>query len=1318
MKRNFTFLIAAFTLLVFMMPGLAAWGQVQSVAPANGNNYVVAAYVNNKYYALPCTTTNGSTIEGVEITLNSLNMVNTSDASGKTWTLEEGTGTNAGQYYFKYTSGGNTYYLYKNGTGGSNYNFKVSTSSKNYWSFTTNGKGYTVVAVDRGSNNVNIQCNNGTFRCYSSATAIILLEVGDVPSSGYIVTYNGNGATSGTVPTDNTEYENGATVTVLGNTGNLAQTGYTFAGWNTQSDGQGTNYTAGQTFQISDHTTLYAKWTINTHNVTMPAADQYGSYTASATSNVAYGTTVTLTYAPATGYENYAATWSMNGNAIEGNTFTMPDQNVTVTVSVAEATEATFVFNTDAGLQALGIMKPATGTGTNLTPGTDYVSGIVTMNVTHGGIETRVWNSSGNTTLRVYPNGGSLTFSVPTGYEITQIEFSGSANGFGLTNNTWNGTAAQSVTLTASAQCTIQTISVVYTQNGATVASPTLPASTTFVGSKEVTITNNEEGATIRYTIDGSDPTASTGIVYSAPFAISSTTTVKAIAVLGNETSAVVSATYTRSYTVNLTQTTDGTISANPAQAEVGQTVTLTATANVGYSFSAWNVLPVSVTLDDNTFLMPAEDVTVSATFTQSTNSCTVSFSVNNKVEMTATVFDGGSIDLTKFVAEGEGYTFEGWSTTAGGENITPQNAYTPTADITLYPGVNPAPTGDEYTLVTNVSQLEAGNLVVIAANGDKNVAMAATQGNNNRGEATITKSGNTITFPDSPIDDNPCELTLGKIVDGQNTYWTFYDANPYGHSDYQNEGYLYAASSSSNWLRTQATNNNNGKWTISISNGEATITAQGTNTHNILRYNSGSNCFSCYSSGQQTVCLYTKPAPNSAKVNRDGVPTTSKVTGIAANVLVTVKSNGVVYLTGNNAGNAANLVVEDGGQLVTSADVQGTMQKTILGYDPSANPSNGWYFISSSLKSSVNVSDVQNLINASGTDYDLYYFKQNPDDGLEWINQKNNNGFTELYEKTGYLYANAAQTTTLGFAGMLRKNDNSEQTQTVSKNLAYYDSNVDPDMQGWNLVGNPFPSYAKVDRAFFRMKNTNDGINTTVVPANSVIKPTEGVFVHASQADEKVTFTATTSTGSKSRVINIDVARQGEMLDNAIVSLNAEGSLCKLVLNENTTRVYFHQDEKDYAILTSSSENEVPVSFKASRNGSYTITVNPEDVEMNYLHLIDNMTGADVDLLANPSYTFEAKKTDYKSRFRLVFSANSIDEASTSSSFAYYNGTGWTVTNEGEATLQVVDVTGRIVSSESINGCANVNINAANGVYMLRLVNGNNVKTQKIVVK
>ena len=118
--------------------------------------------------------------------------------------------------------------------------------------------------------------------------------------------------------------------------------------------------------------------------------------------------------------------------------------------------------------------------------------------------------------------------------------------------------------------------------------------------------------------------------------------------------------------------------------------------------------------------------------------------------------------------------------------------------------------------------------------------------------------------------------------------------------------------------------------------------------------------------------------------------------------------------------------------------------------------------------------------------------------------------------------------------------------------------------------------------------------------------------------------------------------------------------------------------------------------------------------MELEYLHLIDNMTGSDVDLLSTPSYSFEAKSTDYANRFKLVFATGNASD----DNFAFFSNGSFVINNESNATVQVIDVTGRILSSETITGSANVNVNAAPGVYMLRLVNGDNVKVQKVVVR
>ena len=91
-------------------------------------------------------------------------------------------------------------------------------------------------------------------------TLLILFAGCSLTPSTYTVTYNGNGNTSGVVPTDASLYEQGALVTVLGK-GNLVKTGYTFVGWNTQADGSGTDQAEGSTFTMGTaNVTLYAQW--------------------------------------------------------------------------------------------------------------------------------------------------------------------------------------------------------------------------------------------------------------------------------------------------------------------------------------------------------------------------------------------------------------------------------------------------------------------------------------------------------------------------------------------------------------------------------------------------------------------------------------------------------------------------------------------------------------------------------------------------------------------------------------------------------------------------------------------------------------------------------------------------------------------------------------------------------------------------------------------------------------------------------------------------------------------------------------------------
>lgn len=149
----------------------------------------------------------------------------------------------------------------------------------------------------------------------------------------------------------------------------------------------------------------------------------------------------------------------------------------------------------------------------------------------------------------------------------------------------------------------------------------------------------------------------------------------------------------------------------------------------------------------------------------------------------------------------------------------------------------------DVWTLVTDASTLQIGDKVVIVSSVD-NRALGTTQKTNNRNAVEITKNTDNTCV----INENVQQLTLhqGKKT---NTF-AFYTGN----------GYLYAASSSDNHLKTEASLSNNSSWSISItSEGIATIVAQGTYGNNNLRYNP-TTIFSAYpasSTGTRMTCLY-----------------------------------------------------------------------------------------------------------------------------------------------------------------------------------------------------------------------------------------------------------------------------------------------------------------------------------------------------------------------------------------------------------------------------------------------------------------------------
>ena len=524
-----------------------------------------------------------------------------------------------------------------------------------------------------------------------------------------------------------------------------------------------------------------------------------------------------------------------------------------------------------------------------------------------------------------------------------------------------------------------------------------------------------------------------------------------------------------------------------------------------------------------------------------------------------------------------------------------------------------------EPALYTRATEIVSGQHYIIVgfSNGtDGNAYAMGEQKTNNRGSVLISEDANTAVVTSESVAD--------FVIESSGENYTFNDGS----------GYLYAASKSSNYLKTQKINDDNGIWAISFDSqdGHAIVVAQGENTRNTMQFNytSSNPLFSCYSEeSQKPVYLYVKS---------DVTPSIHTL--------------------------------------------------TITGY-ASDDTKDGFYLIASPV--SVNPATVAGMTEG---DFDLYYY--NDAEELEWRNYKTS--AFNLTPGTGYLYAKKATT----------ENPSYEFTLTG----APYAGQPIQLIQGWNLVGNPYGQIAYITNEYYMM---NPEGNDLVPGEGNAIDVMQGIFVNATEAGT-MTFSTENNAKAVQQVVMNVTRNRGAAIDRAIVRFDEGQQLPKFQLFESNTKLYIPQGNSDYAIVRSAAEGEMPVNFKARENGTYTISVNTENVEMDYLHLIDNMTGNDVDLLATPSYTFEATTRDYASRFRLVFNANNNVEDN--ANFAYFNGSEWQISNIGEATLQVVDVMGRIVKNVALEGNATVSINEMPGVYMMRLLNGNDVKVQKVVIR
>ena len=465
-------------------------------------------------------------------------------------------------------------------------------------------------------------------------------------AASYTVTFNANGATSGSVPAAVTGVA--ISTTLPGNTGTLAKPGYTFGGWNTLASGLGTNYSTGATYSPTSDSTLYAKWTaLPTYTITYNANGATGGGAPVAQSGVYSSVTLDNNSGSLVKAGSYFAGWNTAADGsgtsyAAGSSFT-PVANITMYALWSNVVTYTVSYlgnsNTSgtAPLPQTGITSTATVSGN-----TGLLSRL--------GYRFDGWNTAANGSGTAYAAGATITPVADTNLYAQWV----SVPTFTIT---FNGNSQTSGSIPSS-----------ITSSDASVALP---------GNTGVLNKTN-------YTFNGwNTNTAGTGTHYDvgASFALSANVTLYA-EWLANS--------YTLTYNAN------GADSGTVPNPTTGRGALTTATnsgslAKAGYTFGGWN------TAADGT----GTTVAVSASYTPTQN--TTLFAKWNALPVYTITYNGngstgGSVPsatssyASQTVASDgtmvrSSYLFMGWNTAANGSgtNYAPGATYSAAASVTLY---------------------------------------------------------------------------------------------------------------------------------------------------------------------------------------------------------------------------------------------------------------------------------------------------------------------------------------------------------------------------------------------------------------------------------------------------------------------------------------------------------------------------------------------------------------------------------------------------------------------------------------------------------
>lgn len=563
------------------------------------------------------------------------------------------------------------------------------------------------------------------------------------------------------------------------------------------------------------------------------------------------------------------------------------------------------------------------------------------------------WNAKNGGEMRAYAKN---TITVSSVKKIKKIEFSFNkgedkneitSTPTGFTSPTWTG-ESESVVFKiggTSGHRKVKTIEVTYDAPVETkCATPTfnLTADATYTDVQDLVITSTTEGAQIEYKIEGDKLTAPITGKQASPatvhltandtYMVTATATKEGLDASGQAELMFTIAKKMNKPTFNLTE---GAVYGEAKVLEitsdkVGAQIEYTVSGGGNISITKTEASPVSVTLDQNgeytveAFALGMDDYAKSdaagLNFKIELAAGVPTFSVEEGTYSEAqaitlspgeggeqvfyTINDGTEQQYIEPIKLEEEGIYKIAAYTARTETLAKSATVTKTYVISL-------PLEEPYILCEDAAWLTEGANIIFASSvaAGEQKAMSKLQKTNNRGAASVT-IGSAFNAGKETVGIVSKDADVAVFTVGiSNGHITFYTGDSRDAKNNSVAGYLYAANSKDNQLKTQNNVDDNAEWTVAVAtNGEATIKAQGNNKRNWMRYNPNNGAmFSCYTGGQDPIYIYL-------------LGKTSSVSSMSAEGVTVFAAEGGVEVVAAEATDVAVYTVA--GQLVRQAHV------------------------------------------------------------------------------------------------------------------------------------------------------------------------------------------------------------------------------------------------------------------------------------------------------------------------------------------------------------------------------------------------------------